>query len=617
MRRMVLASALASVLMRRSLWIVCVLVTAAAFGADTPIRYRVTLPAPQTHNLEVEARIPTDGKAAIDLMMPVWIPGSYLVREFSRHVEGIAARTTDGKPLPISKTRKNRWRVDTGRAAEVLVTYRLYGREMTVDTNWIGPDFAILQGPATFITRLDALSRPHEVRLILPAAWKQSVTGMPSIGPHHYRAADYDVLVDSPILAGNPLIQRFEGGGKEHLIVNAGDHQLWDAEKAVGDVKKIVEEHLRLWGQLPYDRYVFFNLIVDAGGGLEHRNSTVMMVRPLGTRTRKTFVRWLGLVSHEFFHTWNVKRLRPAALGPFDYENEVHTTDLWIAEGFTSYYDDLILVRSGVITQKEYLERLSTVIETVQTTPGRLAQPVDLASFDAWIRHYRRDENSPNVALSYYDKGASIAFALDGMIRSATNGQRSLDDVMRLAYQRHAGPRGYTSEQFEEVVAEIGGKNLGEWLRRVTATTEELDYRPAMQWLGLRFKPEETKPSDEPKEEKAWLGIETKITEGKLIVGQVRRQTSAYESGLSVDDEILGIDQFRVSPNDWSTRLETYRPGDKATLLVARRSRIIPVEVQFEKEPSKLWQFDVDPNATEVQKAHLAEWSHRGTAHAQ
>ncbi len=582
--------------MRRSLLVLMVLAAMPLVGQPAPIRYIVRFPAPQTHYVEVEANVPTDGKAELDLMMPVWTPGSYLVREYARNVENLEG-------APIEKTRKNHWRVTTRGAREVVLRYRVFGHEATVQSNFIGTEFALLQGAATFITRADAMNRPHDVRVELPPQWKQSISGMPSPAPNEYHAADYDTLVDSPIAVGNPKLYEFEVAGRKNVLANIGDDQLWDGAAAARDVQKIVEQNLKLWGFLPYDRYVFFNFIINAGGGLEHKTSTVMMTRPDAMRTRRSYRGWLGLVSHEYLHTWNVKRLRPIALGPFDYDQEVYTPDLWISEGFTSYYGPVILRRADLITQKELLDGLSDTIEALQTTPGRLSQSADMASFDAWIRQYRRDENSVNVAISYYTKGQVIGFLLDAQIRAATNGAKSLDDAMRLAYQRYSGSRGFTSADFESTVAEAGGNALGDWLHRTTASTEELDYQPALEWYGLRFK-ERARRDDDDEEPKVWLGLDTRADAGRLLVSQVRRGTANFASGLEVDDEIVAVDGFRVTPDQWPARLQNYRPGDKTTLTIARRLRLMAIEVTVEKEPAKL-RLEVEPKATDAQKGRL------------
>src|SRR5271166_6274020 len=323
-----------------------------------PIRYLLRFSAPQTHYVEVEARVPVQGSSEIELMMAVWTPGSYLVREYARHLEEIQATGPDSKALELSKVRKNRWRVKTGGAAEIKVAYRVYGRAMSVQGNWVDGSFALLNGAATFLTPASSEPRPHEVALVLPPEWRTSVTGLPEAPgrkPHHYLAADFDTLVDSPIYAGNPAIYEFQVDGVPHYLVNEGEGGLWDGPRSARDVEAIVRAQKTFWGFLPYEKYVFINLLTESGGGLEHKNSTVLMTSRWATRTRSSYLGWLNLVSHEFFHTWNVKRLRPAELGPFDYENEVYTPSLWVAEGITSYYDRLLVRRAGLCTVEEYL----------------------------------------------------------------------------------------------------------------------------------------------------------------------------------------------------------------------------------------------------------------------
>ncbi|HEV2854679.1 MAG TPA: PDZ domain-containing protein [Thermoanaerobaculia bacterium] len=579
-----------------------------------PISYTLRFPAPQTHYVEVEALVPTDGLPAVELMMAVWTPGSYLVREYSRNVESVSASTERGEPLPLEKTAKNRWRIATRKAPRIAVRYRLYSREMSVRTNWIDSDFALINGAPTFLTRAEAEKRPHDVRLVLPEGWKVSVSPLPGIageGGHAYRAQDFDTLVDSPLYAGNGRTYPFEAGGKPHVLLNEGEGSVWDGPRSAADAEKIVRAQIAFWGEAPYARYVFFNLLTEAGGGLEHRNACTLMSNRWRTRSREGYLDWLGLVSHELFHAWNGKRLRPAELGPFDYEREVYTRNLWVVEGITSYYGDLLVHRAGFSTRKQYLKNLSKSIETLQTTPGRLVQPMDEASFDAWIKLYRRDENTSNSGISYYTKGEVVAFLLDARIRRATGGRRSLDDALRLAYGRFSGERGFTDEEFHRVLEEVAGTGLEDWLARAVETTAELDYQEALDWYGLRFasgEPEK-KEGGEPQELPAgWLGMDVEAKEGRLVVTQVKRGTPAYEAGVNVDDEILAIDDYRVPPDGIENRLKSYRPGEKATLLVARRDRLTRLAVTFGEKPKNRWKLEARPDATEEQKAHLAAW---------
>lgn len=591
-------------------------VLAMAQTTADPIRYTLRFPEPQTHYIEVAASYPTAGQPAVELMMAVWTPGSYMVREYSRHVEAVTAVNPEGRALAVEKTDKNRWRVTTGGASTVTLRYRVYAREMSVRTNWVEADFAMLNGAPTFITLAGGRARPHEVTIEPARGWRVSMTGLPAMagGAHRYRAPDYDALVDSPILIGNPAVHEFTVDNTPHYLVNIGEAGVFDGARAARDLQVLVSEQRRMWGSLPYDRYVFLNVLTSVpgqipGGGLEHRNSTLLIAGRWTTRTRQSYLAWLELASHEYFHVWNIKRLRPVELGPFDYDEEVFTRSLWIAEGFTDYYAELLVHRAGLSSQAEYLDALSNKIEELQTTPGRLVQPVDLASFDAWIKFYRPDENTPNASVSYYTKGAVIAFLLDARIRRASGGAKSLDDVMRAAHQKFSGGRGYTPDEFRAVAEQASGLNLGSFWADAVGGTAELDYAEAVDALGLRFRgeaPAAGRPA------RAWLGMGTRNEAGRLVVTQVRRETPAYAAGLNVDDEILAIDDFRVRADQLAQRLDVYNAGDRATLLVARRDQLLRLPVTFGEEPARRWRFEPDPAATDAQQRQRTRWLQPG-----
>lgn len=586
---------------------------AAAQGTGSsaePVRYTVRFPAPETQYAEIDAAFPASGEADLDVMMPVWTPGSYLVREYARNVEGVTARTDDGRALVVERTNKNHWRVEAGGGRVVRFHYRVYAHEMGVRTNWIEARWALLTGAATFITPTVAVTRPYEVTLVLPPSWKTSISGLRSgRRPHSFVADDYDTLVDSPIVAGDDTVavHEFTAGNKPHFLVNVGEDGLWDVERSVADVGRIVETDLRLWGELPYDKYVFFNVLSESGGGLEHKNSTVIMSTRWATRTRRRYIGWLGTISHEYFHLWNVKRLRPTELGPFNYDQENYTRGLWISEGITDYYGELMLARAGLVSRDEFLAQMSNAIEQLQTTPGRLVLPLEQASFDAWIKEYRPDENSPNTSISYYTKGGIVGFLLDAKIRRATSGTRSLDDVLRLAYKRFSGARGFTPEDFGRVVNEVAGTDLRDWTHRALETTEELDYQDALDWFGLRFT--STPAATRERGTFAWQGLRLRPDAGgRLIVAQVRRGTPAYTSGINVDDELLGLDNFRVRQDQWEGRVETFKPGDTVSMLVARRDELMRFNITLDKAPTDDWNVSVRPDATQEQQQHLNAW---------
>ena len=564
--------------------------------------------------MEVEAIIPSTDQATIDLMMPVWTPGSYFVREFARNLENITARTPSGSALIIKSTRKNRWVVKVNGSEQIILSYRVYSHEMSVRTNWVDSDFALVNGAPTFITTADLKPRPHDVTVELPPGWSRSVTALPptpSGQPHSYRAVNFDTLIDSPIVVGNPNIYEFTVDETPHYLVNVGEDGIWDGARSAHDVELIVRQQHKLWGSIPYDRYVILNLITESGGGLEHKDSTVVMTSRWQMRDREDYLDWLTLVSHEIFHAWNVKRLRPIELGPFDYEKEVHTRSLWAVEGLAVYYGALLVHRAGLSSRDEYFTSLSNEIRRLQTTPGRLVQTLAQASYDAWIKFYRPNENSRNTTVSYYTKGAVVSFLLDAKIRRMTGGTRTLDDVMQLAYGRYSGTYGYTPEQLRTTTEDALkiDVNLNPWFDQVLDSVDELDYSEALDWFGLNLTMSDS--VDTPTAEEripGWIGLAPRMSDDDLIVTQVTRGTPGFEAGFNVGDEILAIDGYRVRANSWHSRLQQYGIGEEASVLVARRERLLPLRVIFGRKPDTQWKLEPRTVQTNSQSYRVDSW---------
>jgi len=583
----------------------CILNLAALFTFLTavihaqPIQHTLSFPERQAHYVSVNAVFPTGGKPTLELMMAVWTPGSYLIRDYSRNVLEFSANAV-GRPLSFEKTRKNRWRITTNGAPTVEVRYRVYSREASVRNNWIDKEKAILNGAPTFFVPVGDLARPHEVTLQLPPDWKAAVSSMDSTGPASFRAPDYDTLVDSPILAGNPEIHSFTVENKKHYLVQLGDSSAWKPADAVRDLEKIIRTHLKMWGSLPYRHFYFLNVLTPGGGGIEHKESTLMMVAPNMARTASGYRRWLSLASHESFHAWNVKRLRPVELGPFDYENEVYSRSLWLAEGVTTYYGALALHRAGLSTRSEFIQSIGGQISTLQTTPGRHVTSLEQSSLDAWIRQYKPDENSSNVSVSYYNKGAVVGFLLDAKIRKSTNGARGLDDWMRLLYQRYSGDRGFTPQQLLQAAEEVAGTSLRDFWRLTIETTEELDYKEATDFLGLQL---DTVPGPI----RACLGIVTKIDQSGLRIATVIRRGPAFDAGLQVDDEILAINSERVLPDQLDSKVESFKPGETVSILIARRGKLITLPVKLSQQQPRV-RLTLNPSPSADQRKHLEEW---------
>jgi len=465
--------------------------------AAEAIVYTVKVAAPETHYLEVRAVYPTKGRDVIDLMMPIWSPGFYRVENYASRVEDLYAHALgEDLGLAVARPLLNRWRIQVHGAAKVEVTYRLLCEGRSVTTNTVNETLLVLNPAAALITVASDLNRPHEVRLELPASWKPAMSGLAPAKAgaiNHFVAPDYDTLVDRPIVAGDLSVSEFTVNGVKHRLVDAGNHAQWDEEQGAHDLEKVVRGTRQYWGTFPFARYVFLNVFRQGGGGLEHGNSTLLTSSP---EMKTPTLRWLSFVGHEYFHAYNVKRLRPVELGPFDYEKPPSTTSLWISEGLTTYGADLVIASTGLATTDEFLTLLSSNIATLQTSPGRLKQTLEQASLDVWNSGTSGVGRDPQTLVSYYVKGPVVGFVLDAKIQRATGGEKSLQDVMRLAYKRYSGVHGFTADQFLKTAEDVAKADLAPAFHTWLASTDEIDYQEALDWFGLKFTSEagSTKP---------------------------------------------------------------------------------------------------------------------------
>jgi len=650
------------------LWAMLLLGSAEIFAAaddeNLALRYTVDLEDTRNHYLTIKVEVPVDSDTT-ELMMAVWTPGSYLVREYARNIDSMTV-TSEGRELEFEKIRKNRWLVETKGIKSFEVSYRLYCNEMSVRTNWVGNQYAMINGAPTFITVPDRLDKQHEVQLLLPRNWTRSATSLKSVGddPHRFVAENFDELVDSPIVAGNVSVYPFVVGGIEHQLVNVGEAGYWDGTKAATDLKKVVEAHQEMWGVVPYDRYMFINMIVESGGGLEHDNSSVLMTSRWSFRDRGRYKSWLSLASHEFFHTWNIRRLRPKSLVTYDYENEVYTDSLWIAEGITSYYEDLLLLRAGLLSRSEFLSRLSGNVEVVQRTGGRKLQSLKDSSYDAWIKYYRPDENSSNTRISYYSKGAVAAFLLDARIRKLTKGEKSLDDLMRKLFAEYV-TTGYTTEEFRAAASELAGQDLSEWFNSVIDSTDELDYsdieaigvvapykKPATQAKKEADKKEADKKDADKKDAdkkdadkkdadkkdadkkvlsglsglkdrlasavggmsrssksrgRPYLGFRTSAADGIVKVTSVKPDSPASEVGMNIEDEVIAVNGFRIT-SSVDSRLSQYEVGDELEILISRRGQLMTLNLTIGQLESSSYRLRFVSRPSKEQRRQLDLW---------
>lgn len=583
------------------------------------IQFTVSMPQPHTHLLEVEMRVRWNGAAppSADLVMPVWTPGSYLVREYARHVQDFAAKSEGGQTLQWRKANKNTWRIMTGDATGgaasvatggatgggangargIVVTYRVYANELTVRTNELNDRHAFWNNAALLMFVAGHLNAPATLRVNPPnPSWKIA-TGLPAAGGagHTFRAENFDVLYDSPFLAGDFKELRFDVRGIAHRVVIDGEGN-YDAEAVGRDTQKIVEAAVAMMGDVPYRDYTFqLMLHPTTRGGLEHLNSTALIWRRFGFRPEADYRDFLTLVAHEYFHLWNVKRIRPDALGPFDYTGENYTRLLWVAEGGTSYYENILVRRADLMSVKDYLELIAKSFQALQNTPGRRETSLEESSFDAWIKYYRPDENTVNSSISYYDKGAIVSLLLDLEIRRMTKGARSLDDVMRRLYTEYAKKnRNYTPEDFQREAERAAGSSLDGFFRRYVRGTDELDYNAALSTVGLQLDTTgsgDDEDDDDKKLPKAYLGatfakegeqvIGRAVSAGALVVKTVPAGTPAYEQGLNVGDQIVAVDGVRATNEFLTARLAEKRPGDAIALTVFRTDDLRTFDIKL------------------------------------
>lgn len=581
--------------------------------ADAPeIAYTVSMARPQTHLFGVEAhvRYRASAPAALELLMPVWTPGSYLVREFERHVQDFEARDGAGRVLAWTKTNKSTWRIETAGAREVRVRYSVYANELSVRTSDLNDRHAFWNNTNLLMYPDGLLGAPATIKVEPFGDWKIA-TGLPAVpgAPNTFRAEDFDVLYDSPFLVSNFKVLAFEVNGVPHRIVIDGEGN-YEPERLRRDAQRIVETQVEMMGEMPHRDYTFFLLLGPArGGGLEHLNSTAIIQRRFGFYLPSELLDFYSdLISHEYFHLWNVKRIRPDVLGPFDYTRENYTRLLWVAEGVTSYYEDRFLNRAGLMNDRQYLQLMAREMQKLQQTPGRLAQSLEEASFDAWVKQYRPDENSVNTSISYYDKGAIVGLLLDLEIRRRSGGAHSLDDVMRALYRDFFKKgRNYTPEDFQRTAEAAAGASLEEFFRRYVRGREELDYDAALAWAGLHLDTA-SDAAGRTAPTVADLGATLEERDGRLNVRNVPAGTAAYEQGLSAADQIVAVDGYRATLAFLNERIADKRPGEQLTLNVFRGDELRTLSIKLGSRTTAAYRIIPRPDATEQQRRNYQSW---------
>lgn len=524
------------------------------------INFDLSMPEAHTHYFEVTMNVVDYEKEYFDIQMPVWSPGSYLVREFSKNVEGMKAMSNN-KPIKTEQINKNTWRIYSKKAANINISYRVYAFKLSVRTSFVDASHGYLNGTSVFMFIDELKNNPIKLKITPYKGWEKVSTSLPKTKGKgfNYEAPNYDILVDSPIEIGNQVTFDFTSAGTIHHVAMYGKGN-YAIEKLKVDMGKVTQAATDVFGENPNKEYTFIiHNLTNGSGGLEHLSSTTLEVNRW-TYEGDAYMGFLGLVAHEYFHLWNVKRIRPMALGPFDYNNENYTDLLWVMEGFTSYYSNIILYRAGYYDEDRLTSKVNGSINSIENQPGNKVQSATNASFNAWIKAYRPNENSYNTTISYYTKGSVIASMLDLEIINATNGLKNLDDVLQYLYKEYYKKqgRGFTSEEMRKALETISGLDLSEFFEKYVTGTETFDYEKVLGYANLSVKKTTT--------ESASLGISTS---GNKITRVIRGRT-AYDGGLNVNDEIIAIDGFRVNSNNLSDFIQSKKTGEDVTILISR-----------------------------------------------
>ena len=545
------------------------------------IAYSVRMSKPQNHYFEVEMSISQINQKSLIVKLPVWAPGSYLVREFSKNINLVRAFNEQGKELEITKNAKNAWQINTTGIKSLKVRYEVYSVELSVRTSFLDLTHGYISGPGIFMY-VDNFKDTKGILKIFPfETFKKINTALP-IAPlelqgdayQAFEFENYDQLVDCPIEIGNQVVFEFNAAGVKHTVAMYGEAN-YNIPLLKVDMAKIIESETAVFGFNPNKNYLFIIHNVPGGdGGLEHVNSTTLSVNRW-TYSGADYLGFLNLVAHEYFHLWNVKRIRPIELGPFNYDQEVYTSLLWVMEGFTSYYDELMMRRTGYYSQAEYLTKLQSLINYAEGSVGSRVQPVAHASFDAWIKSYRPNENSANTTMSYYSRGAVIASVFDAMIINKYNGTKCLDHFMQHLYKTYYEKlnRGFTVAEFKNELAIFTGQDMNVFFKKYIDGTEIIPFADYFSKVGVTVKQNALT--------RASFGASVQNSGGKVIIKSIRANSAAEDAGLSVNDEVIGCNGYRVDQAMLDGIMNGLEVNEEVELLLSRDDILFSVKVKI------------------------------------
>ncbi|MEH6552721.1 M61 family peptidase [Pseudoalteromonas tetraodonis] len=568
------------------------------------VNYALNISQPEHHLGDVNVEFPKTAQSFLDVKLPAWRTGRYEILNLANGVRYFKASDDEGNALKWEKIDHSTWRIHLNEPTEVNIDYQVYANELGKRARHIDDSHAFIDASGFFMFSESFRQEPVTVELNVPKAWR-SVSGMENYkNKHSFKASDYDVLVDSPIETGINELRTFEVDGREYELVVWGEGN-YDIELMLTDLKKLVATGNVIWDSYPYERYVFMvHATSGASGATEHLNSTIIQRPRDRFAKREDYLGFISTAAHEFIHTWNVKAYRPKGLAPYDYTNINYSKLLWIAEGSTSYFEDHLLVRSGIQTNDEFFKVLSKTINRHLTPPGREVQSASETSFDKWIN--QGGDHARNYSTNIYLEGSLLSMALDIDLLENSQGKISYRDVHKALYKQHKLPAGFTEQDVLAILKQLSGRDYSAWWQANVSSPAKLDFDALLAKVGLSFElPEKAKATPS-------LDAFTKNTGELLTLTHVRRDGAAWQGGLTTDDKLVAINKKHVG-KDLTASLETFKAGDKVTVDFIRRDALMSTELVLSEDFDKPKKVVANKNATDEQKALFKAWM--GVAH--
>lgn len=571
------------------------------------IEYFVSMPNPHTHYFEVEIHLKNYDEDKVDFKLPVWTPGSYLVREYAKNLEGFSAVTLkEQKALNFHKINKNTWRIELKKGEDVVIKYRVYAFEGSIRMSYLDEDHAFIMANTLLLFVESLRNKSSVLRINAPDEWSKISTTLTRLEgtQNAFYIPDYDILVDSPIEIGNHDIIEFTAAGVPHEVVMYGAEN-YNPDQIRRDLTKIIETATEIFEENPNERYTFFVHHADkSSGGLEHLNSTVLGVSRWTYTNSESYNYFLSLAAHEYFHLWLVKRLKPLEFDFLNYDRENYTDLLWIMEGLTSYFEEKIMLRSGFYDENRFINNILSAMTQCQNRPGANEQSVAESSFDAWIKFYRKNANSNNSQVSYYNKGMVVGALLDLEIISGSEGKKSLDDVVNQLYYRFYKKKGkgIVVEDLKKAVEKASGKNLDSFFNDYIYGTKSLDYEKYLQTAGIQLI--EINNSKNAKS----IGVKVRQQANGLYVTSLLKGSPAFEGGIYIGDELISASGYRLYQHNLNSLIDQFKIGEKVAFIINRKGIVKSVVLEIQKDESVSYTYELFDNKARQQERVYKTW---------